>query len=238
MSKTLTIVDKDYTQWVLQLSRRYRQSQIKAAVRVNSTMLEFYWSLGADIEKLHAEAKWGAKFLQSLSADLRRALPDARCFSTTNLLYMKNFYRLYHRAIEIAPQLGEHLDDTADGKERAIAPQVGEQIKRDIMATPWGHHKLLIDKFSSDPRKALFYVRQTVENGWSRDVLLNFIGTDLYERSGKALTNFTRTLPEATSELAQELAKDNHLQYIQKEISPSHVPAQQLTFVVRTYFTP
>ena len=67
---------------------------------------------------------------------------------------------------------------------------------------------ILIDKFQNCPDKALFFVRQTVENGWSRDVLLNFISTDLYERQGKALTNFKRTLPDETSDLAQELTKD------------------------------
>ena len=67
---------------------------------------------------------------------------------------------------------------------------------------------LLIDKLKNSPKKALFFVHQTVENGWSRNMLLNFIGTDLYERQGKALTNFQRTLPEETSDLARELTKD------------------------------
>jgi len=207
MNKGLTIIDKDYAQWVENLSSRYRQSQIKAAVRVNSTMLEFYWSLGADIEEMQAEARWGTKFLKSLNTDLKRALLDAHCFSPTNLLYMKNFYRLYRGYVETAPQI-EEQSISASGNGRAIAPQVGEQIKRDIMCIPWGHHKLLIDKFLDDPQQALFYVRQTLENGWSRDILLNFIGTNLYKREGKALTNFTRTLPDETSDLAQELTKD------------------------------
>lgn len=66
---------------------------------------------------------------------------------------------------------------------------------------------MLIDKYSRYSEKALFFVHQTVENGWSRDMLLNFMGTDLYERQGKALTNFARTLPEETSDLARELTK-------------------------------
>ena len=77
-----------------------------------------------------------------------------------------------------------------------------------MFSVPWGHHRYLIDKFLDSPQKALFFVRQTVENGWSRDVLLNFISTDLYERQGKAITNFKRTLPDETSDLAQELTKD------------------------------
>lgn len=77
-----------------------------------------------------------------------------------------------------------------------------------IFEVPWRHHCLIMDKVKDDIDKALFYVHQTVENGWSRSMLLNFISTDLYERQGKALTNFTKTLPDAMSDLAQELTKD------------------------------
>ena len=83
-----------------------------------------------------------------------------------------------------------------------------EQIAHDIFSIPWGHHRFLIDRFQNYPQKALFFARQTVENGWSRSTLLNALSTDLYERKGKALTNFERTLPAATSDLAQELTKD------------------------------
>ena len=83
-----------------------------------------------------------------------------------------------------------------------------EQIKNDLFSTPWGHHRYIIDKYKDNPEAALFFVRQTVINGWSRNMLLNFMSTDLYERQGKALTNFQSTLPEVTSELAQELTKD------------------------------
>ena len=93
-------------------------------------------------------------------------------------------------------------------KEKSITPQVVEQIQNDLFSVPWGHHRFIIDKFKEQPEKALFFVRQTVENGWSRDMLLNFMSTDLYERQGKALSNFERTLPEETSELAMELTKD------------------------------
>ena len=82
------------------------------------------------------------------------------------------------------------------------------QIVAELFMVPWGHHRYIIDKCSSCLDKALFYVHQTVENGWSRNMLLNFLDTDLYERQGKALTNFNRTLPDETSDLAQEITKD------------------------------
>lgn len=199
--------NEEYRQWVERLSRRYKQSQIKAAARVNSAMLEFYWMLGRDIEEKYAAARWGAKLLQSLSRDLKRFLPDAHCFSPTNLLYMKNFYRLYSGRMGITPQL-EELDENHEGECGQITPQAGEQTMRDIMSTPWGHHKLLIDKCAGDMQKAVFFVHQIVEHGWSRAMLLNYLDTDMYERHGKAITNFSHTLPEVQSDLAQELTKD------------------------------
>ena len=186
MSKSINILDKDYIQWIKDLSSRYRRSQIKASVKVNQEMLQFYWELGKDIVEKKAESRWGSGFMKNLSRDLKEVNPGATCFSETNLLYMKNFYLLYQPYITITPQLGE---------------QITQQVVE-------GHHVRIIDKFKEQPEKALFFVRQTVENGWSRDMLLNFMGTDLYERQGKALTNFQRTLPGETSDLARELTKD------------------------------
>lgn len=83
-----------------------------------------------------------------------------------------------------------------------------EDLYSDLSSVPWGHHRYIIDKFSKEPQKALFYVRQTIENGWSRAMMLSFFDSDLYDREGKALTNFRNTLPDVDSELAQELTKD------------------------------
>lgn len=77
-----------------------------------------------------------------------------------------------------------------------------------LFSIPWGHHRFLMDKYSKEPAKAFYYVRKTMEEGWSRDVMLNHMDANLYEREGKALTNFKATLPAVTSELAQELTKD------------------------------
>ena len=209
MSKSINILDKDYIQWIKDLSSRYRRSQIKASVKVNQEMLQFYWELGKDIVEKKAESRWGSGFMKNLSRDLKEINPDATCFSETNLLYMKNFYLLYQPYLEITPQVGEQFtQQVVEQGGNAITPQLGEQIRNDIFSIGWGHHKVLIDKYSKQPEKALFFVHQTIENGWSRDLLLNFMGTDLYERQGHALTNFKRTLPDETSDLAQELTKD------------------------------
>ena len=208
--KSLSILDKDYLQWIKELSTHYRRSQVKASVKVNQVMLQFYWELGRDIVEKKAESRWGSGFMKNLSRDLKEVNPDATCFSETNLLYMKNFYLLYQPYLTITPQVGEQITQQVAEQFHGVAftQQLVEQIKQDLFSVPWGHHMLLIDKLKNSPEKALFFVHQTVENGWSRNMLLNFMGTDLYERQGKALTNFQRTLPEETSDLARELTKD------------------------------
>lgn len=185
MSRSISLLDNDYLQWVKELGTRYRRSQIKAAMKVNGLFIEFYWELGSDIVSLGADNKYGGKFYATLSADLRKEMPGVEGLSETNIRYAKRFYQLYADRSRNLPQLVE-----------------------DLCSIPWGHHRYIIDKCSDNPDKALFYVRQALENGWSRAMLLNFLDTDLYERQGKALTNFQCTMPAVTSDLAREFIKD------------------------------
>ena len=213
MDKPINILDKDYLQWVKELCKRYRQSQVKAAVKVNHIVLQFYWELGKDICNKEAENRYGSKFYAALSRDLRNEMPDAEGLSERNLRYTKKFYQLYSQEIRILQQLAansesEILQQPAAKFNTEFTQQVANQLKRDIFSIPWGHHMLLIDKFLTEPQKALFYVQQVIENGWSRNVLHNYIDSSLYERQGKALSNFTRTLPDVGSDLAQEITRD------------------------------
>lgn len=215
MDKSINILDQDYSLWIQDLSKRYRRSQVKASIKVNVEMLKFYWSLGRDIVAMKAESRWGSKFFKNLSKDLKEANQKATCFSEGNLKYMKNFYCMYQPYFEIGQQVADQFQNgkntqqlVEQNSKNKFGQQVADQIWKDIISIPWGHHMLLIDKFLSNPEKALFYVHQTVENGWSRNMLLNFIGTRLYERQGKALTNFKQALPSEDSDLAQELTKD------------------------------
>ena len=201
MSKSISILDKDYVLWVKELVKRYRRSQIKAAIKVNKEMLRFYWELGKDIEDKQADNKYGSKFYATLSRDLRHEMPDVEGLSETSIRYAKRFYVLYNQYIANLPQLVEETENTN-------LPQLVEKLYSDLFSVPWGHHRYLIDKCSEEPAKAVYYVRKTIQEGWSRDVMLNFLSSGMYEREGKALTNFTRTLPDETSDLAQELTKD------------------------------
>ena len=109
MEKSISLLDKDYSRWISELSSRYRRSQIKAAVKVNGEMLRFYWELGRDIVEMHIEERWGDNVIKTLSIDLQREIPDAHCFSRTNLYYIRNFYLLYSQHTTIIPQLETDL---------------------------------------------------------------------------------------------------------------------------------
>lgn len=188
MSKLLKI-DKEYTEWISKLSIRFRKSQIKAAVKVNSEMIHFYWSVGEDIVIQKAESKWGEGFYNGLSQDLQCIFPDVKGFSIRNLQYMKQMYEVFSKDTIFTPQV------------------VAQFIKDSVCRIPWGHIRFILDK-KYDSQKSFFFVRQVIENNWSRAVLLNFLDTDLYERQSKAITNFRTTLPTIESDLAQEITKD------------------------------
>lgn len=212
MSRNLTIIDKDYAQWVEDLSARYRQSQIRASVKVNRELLRYYWELGRDIEEMHVEERWGQSVIKNLSVDLQHQNPNAKGLSVRNIYYCKKFYLLYRQYFAIMPQSVAQLEEEkvpqAVAQSSEIFPQLAEQLSEVLFSIPWGHHRYVMDKCSEEPAKAFYYVRKTMEEGWSREVMLIHMDANLYEREGKALTNFTRTLPAETSELAQELTKD------------------------------
>lgn len=153
-------------------------------------LLNFYWMLGRDIESRHYVNTYGAHFYQTLSHDLRERMPGAKGFSPTNIKYMRRFFLLYAPEVENRPQPADDF------------------LNNTIFTIPWDHHRRIIDHCDGDSRKALFYVRQTREHGWGRAMLLNCLSTDLYEREGKAITNFRATLPSTQSDLAQQMTRD------------------------------
>lgn len=111
MSKLIKI-NQEYSEWIILLSQKFKQSQIKAATHVNIEMLKFYWSLGQDIVTLHAESKWGSGFIHSVSADLKDLLPDVKGLSETSIGYAKRFYILYNQYFKFYPQVGGKLADS------------------------------------------------------------------------------------------------------------------------------
>ena len=163
--------DNEYKEWIAGISTDFRRSQIRASMKINDEMLRFYWKLGKGISSMSEQFGYGTRFYKTVSDDLKSILPDVKSFSPTNLKYMRYFYEMYPDAV--------------------ICPQVGDDLQI-IFRIPWGHNKIILDKCKGNSAKALFYIRKTIENNWSRDVLLNFLGTDLYERQGYRNRNFCR----------------------------------------------
>ena len=192
-------MDKEYAQWIAELAKRYRSSQIKAAIKVNEEMLRFYWSVGEDIEKRQYENRYGSHFYENVSKDLRKALELTRGMSESTIRYTHYFYCLYCQLI------GNRQQDAEDFKAPIL--QQDAEVFQVIFNIPWTHHMYIIDKVKGDAKKGLFFARKTLDNNWGRAVLLNFLSSDLYERQGAAQTNFALTIPAPESDLAQELLK-------------------------------
>ena len=210
--------DEGYIQWIADIKQRFRQSQIKAAVRVNTAMLEFYWSMGRDIVELRAESKWGSGFFNQLSLDMRTAFPDETGFSVTNLKYMKRWYAFYNEGVAIRQRvIDEICQQPADELKVVIRQRVIDEKSQRVVGqlempelfgrVPWGQHIDIVSRCETI-EEALFYVQQVVDGGWSRPKLNAYIDKHLYQSQGAAVTNFEHTLPAPQSQLAKEILKD------------------------------
>ena len=176
----------DYSEWLKALKTRLRRVQLKAAVAVNEELLRFYWELGSDIVERQKRATWGSGFLKRLSEDLRAEFPEMKGFSLRNIKYIRQWFLFYSDAAPKGQQLVGQI------RQQAVA-QIAKQPVSQITQIPWGHNLVIISKCKSTD-EALYYVQNTIAHGWSRSVLTHQIESDLWQREGKALTNFTRAL--------------------------------------------
>ncbi|HCD76952.1 MAG TPA: DUF1016 domain-containing protein [Prevotella sp.] len=206
--------DSDYKDWLVELKERFYSHRLKASCATNEYLLDFYWKLGRDIEAKQYTNTYGSGFYKNLSQDLKKEMPGVKGFSPTNLKYMSYLYKLYAPLLSKSQQAVEKFTDglyDADIQQvvghKQNRPQSADDFKL-LFLIPWDHHRRIIDKCKGDMNKALFFVKKTWENNWGRDALLNWLDTDLYERAGKAITNFQSTLPAVQSDLAQQLTKD------------------------------
>jgi predicted nuclease of restriction endonuclease-like (RecB) superfamily len=172
-----------YASWLDDLKGRIRSAQAKAAFSVNAELVLLYWSIGRDILARQEKEGWGAHVIDRLSVDLHAAFPEMKGFSPRNLKYMRAFADAW--------------------PDRRVVQQLVAQL-------PWGHNVRLLDRLDAREER-IWYARQAIEHGWSRDILLAQIETGLHKRAGKALTNFKATLPPPQSDLAQQTLKDPYI---------------------------
>ncbi|HPS29628.1 MAG TPA: PDDEXK nuclease domain-containing protein [bacterium] len=208
MSEIAKGFDQEYKNWLREIKEKIKGAQIRAALSANREVILFYWDLGGLINRKIEENAWGNKVIDQLSKDLSSEFPDVAGFSRRNLYYIKKFYEYFlgfSKKEGIVHQSGAQL-------EKAIVHQNGAQTVPPIVPhiagqLPWSHIKIILDKIK-DHNEARFYINQTIENGWGRDTLALQIKSNLFKRSGKAVTNFKNTLPEPMSDLAQQTIKD------------------------------
>ena len=214
MAGNMTLAtNRDFKSWVSQLKQDIRSAQIKAAIKVNTELLRLYWRMGADICEKQKSASWGDGWLKELSRELMTEFPDMKGFSHRNLQYIRQWYLFYNQENTIVQQVVAQLEDVNVQQPVAkldddMRQQHVAQISEDVFfSVPWGHHLYIISQ-CKDVSRAVFYLKKTVENGWSRAVLLNYLDANLYERQGKAVNNFNRLLANPQSELAAQTLKD------------------------------
>ena len=200
-------INSEYKDWLRELKANIKRTQIKASLAVNSELIQLYWDLGKQIVEKQENTQWGSGFIDQLSKDLKEEFSNMGGFSSKNLRYCKAFYEYYSNS-SIWQQVVAKLKDT-ENQDVTKIPQVGGQLETQLFNIPWGHHIMIIQKIKNQ-QEGLFYVQQTIENNWSRAVLEYQIETKLYQRQGKAITNFKNTLPEPESDLANALLKDSY----------------------------
>jgi len=189
----------DYQDWLKTIKQKIHATRMKVALAANGELIALYYEIGAQIVDRESHAQWGSGFIDAFSHDLRAAFPDLGGFSSKNLRYCRAFFRFYCDPA-IWQQAVAKLRDT---------PWAGTETELSALlaSIPWGHTIQIFTKCSS-VAEARYYIEQTLEQGWSRDVLALQLKSNLYTRAGKAVTNFARTLPSPQSDLAQQTLKD------------------------------
>jgi predicted nuclease of restriction endonuclease-like (RecB) superfamily len=158
---------------------RIRQAQVKATLSANAEMIAMYWDVGRMIHKRQQDEGWGAGVIPRLAKDIQNELPELKGFSERNIKFMVQLYKEYETGVIIGKQPVSQF----------------ENMKRLVSQLPWGHNILLMQRIKDIPAR-LWYMEQTIQNGWSRDVLGLMIKSGTHIRQGKAVSNFSLTLPD------------------------------------------
>jgi predicted nuclease of restriction endonuclease-like (RecB) superfamily len=187
----------NYISTLSHLKEQIRKARIKTALLVNAGLIKLYWEIGIAILEMQREQGWGAKVIDRLSADLKVDFPDFKGLSVRNLKYMARFAKTF-------PVFGQQ---PAAQMQNADTEVIGQQP---VAQLPWGHIQVLMDKVQ-EPAALKFYILQCLENSWGRNELIEQINSNLFERQGHAITNFSSTLPAPESDLVQQTLKNPYL---------------------------
>lgn len=177
-----SLTPDEYTSFLGEIKTKIKQARLRAYRSVNKEMLRVYWEIGSGIVDRQRRLGWGKRIVERFAADLRKAFPGTAGFSSQNLWYMRQFYLAYQDAPNLQQLVGE---------------------------IPWGQNLVILSKAKTLPQRE-FYLRQTAEQGWTRDVLVHQIESGALERSKGGQHNFPRALPKHMAEQADRALKDSY----------------------------
>lgn len=202
------LLPKGYKEWKENITQRIEQAKLKAVLSVNTEMLGLYWSIGKDILDKQETMGWGSKIIDQLSNDLSKRFPDDRGFSVRNLKYMRSFAEAYQLFPIVQVPLAQLSSlPIRQATLAKLSELQGEFVQVPLAQIDWYHHITLLSKIKDDAERA-FYILETAQNGWSRDVMLAQIDAGYIHSKGKAINNFSSTLPSYQSDLAKYAFKD------------------------------
>jgi len=206
-------IKTQYNELLVQLKLQIRSVHAKAALAVNTSLIQLYWNTGKMIAENQALFEGRSSYVDQLAKDLQAEFPDIKGFSKRNIFYCRKFYLFYTESSvqQVAALKKEHSETEPVQQPAALKADLSVQqavrLNWDMLGVPWGHHMLVLDK-SKSLEEAQFYLRQTIEHNWSRAILTLQIEQNLFARQGKAITNFKSTLPEQQALMATQILKD------------------------------
>ena len=218
MSKTNLPIPADFPVLLKEIKNRIQQAQTRAMLAVNAELVQLYWDIGRIIAARQQQEGWGAAVIPRLSRELLNELPEVKGFSERNIKRILAFYREYANPADFVPQHAAKLSGpqkvpqpAAQLEKAGKVPQLAAQLPDSLLwSIPWFHQIVLMEKVK-DRETRLWYMQQTLTNGWSRNVLLLMIQSEAHARQGQAITNFERLLPPTQSDLVQQTLKDPYI---------------------------
>lgn len=203
-----SLLPNGYAQWRKDIEHLIDTAKLHTALNVNVGTLTLYWNIGKSILHKQEQEGWGKQVIEQLSKDLISRYPDDRGYSKRNLGYMKSFAMQY-------PDFPFLQVPLAKIRELPILQATLAKLEsegKDFVQVPlaqisWYHHISLLPKVKDEAERA-YYITETAQNGWSRDVMLLQIDNGYIHAKGHAINNFEQTLPPLQSDLARYIFKD------------------------------
>lgn len=208
MNANTDLLPDGYAEWRKDIEHLIEVAKLRTAINVNADTLALYWTLGKRILAQQRQLGWGANIISKLSVDLSQKFPNDRGYSLSNLKSMRRFAEAY-------PDFPFLQVPLAKMENIPIGQVALDQFKEDdkgfvqvpLAQITWYHHISLLSKVKDIAERA-YYITETAQNGWSRDVMLMQIANGYIYAKGHAINNFEQTLPPLQSDLAKYIFKD------------------------------